>query len=119
MAPFQANPSRYEPQYGGLCASGAAFAIKLGSDPKAWAVYQGRLFIFGDAIGKIAWGLELACNAAHADEQWPGIRDTGWRAASVAGCASKVPDYQTGARIRAEWLARHPGRRFPDCDPAA
>ena len=31
-ARFTAEPQRYEPQYGGFCASGAAFAVKLGSD---------------------------------------------------------------------------------------
>lgn len=45
---FAANPAKYEPQYGGFCSSGAAFAIKLGSDPTAWQIYNGRLFIFGD-----------------------------------------------------------------------
>jgi YHS domain-containing protein len=52
QALFAANPAKYEPQYGGFCASGAAFAIKLGSDPTAWQIHNGRLFIFGDVLGK-------------------------------------------------------------------
>ena len=48
---FDANPAKYEPQYGGFCSSGAAFALKLGSDPASWEIYQGRLFIFGDVLG--------------------------------------------------------------------
>jgi hypothetical protein len=114
---FVADPARYEPQYGGFCASGAAFAIKLGSDPTAWAVVEGRLFIFGDVIGQTAWQIDPAWNEAHADARWPAIRDTGWRAASLAAYANKVPYYKTGAQIRAEWEAKHPGGRFPDYDP--
>ena len=33
---FLAEPAKYEPQYGGFCASGAAYGVKLGSDPHAW-----------------------------------------------------------------------------------
>ncbi|MBL8333378.1 MAG: hypothetical protein JNM08_09750 [Rubrivivax sp.] len=116
-ARFLADPARYEPQYGGFCASGAAFAIKLGSDPTAWTLRDGRLFIFGDVIGQTAWSLDPAWNVAHADRLWPGIRDRGWRAASLAAYLDKVPHYQTGAQIRAAWEARHPGQRFPDYDP--
>jgi hypothetical protein len=118
-AMFIADPARYEPQYGGFCASGAAYAIKLGSDPTAWAVYEGRLFIFGDVLGQTAWELDPAWNVKHADAQWLDIRDTGWRAASFAAYANKVPHYKTGAQIRAEWQARHSSGRYPDYDPGS
>jgi hypothetical protein len=116
-AMFVADPGRYEPQYGGFCASGAAYAIKLGSDPTSWTVYQGRLFIFGDVLGQTAWQLDPAWNVRNADAQWPAIRDTGWRQASLAAYANKVPHYKTGGQIRAEWQARHPGERYPEYDP--
>lgn len=116
-ARFLAEPARYEPQYGGFCASGAAFAVKLGSDPTAWTVREGRLFIFGDVIGQTAWSLDPAWNVAHADRLWPGLKDRGWRAASLAAYLDKVPHYQTGAQIRAAWEAKHPGQSFPDYDP--
>ena len=116
MAQFQANPARYEPQYGGFCASGAAFAIKLGSDPTSWTVHDGRLFIFGDILGKTAWGVDPAWNVAHGDEQWPAIRDKGWRGASLASYANKVPYYKTGEQIKQEWLAKNPGQAYPSYD---
>jgi hypothetical protein len=116
-AMFLAEPSRYEPQYGGFCASGAAFAVKLGSDPTAWVVREGRLFIFGDVIGQTAWELDPAWNIDHADRLWPDVAARGWRAASLAAYLNKVPHYLSGAEIRARWEARHPGRRFPGYDP--
>ncbi len=116
-AMFEADPGRYEPQYGGFCASGAAFAVKLGSDPTAWEIRDGRLFIFGDVIGHTAWSLDPDWNIAHADRLWPAIRDRGWRIQSLRAYADKVPHYLSGAQIRAAWQQRHPDRRWPDYDP--
>ena len=113
---FEAAPARYEPQYGGFCSSGAAFAVKLGSDPSAWQVYQGRLFIFGDVLGHAAWGVDPAWNVAHADRLWPGIANSGWRAQSLRAYASKVPHYLTGAQIQAQWVAQNPGQTWPVFD---
>ena len=114
---FRADPSKYEPQYGGFCASGAAFAVKLGSDPTAWQIEGGRLFIFGDVIGQTAWRLDPAWNIAHADTLWPQIRDRGWRGQSLRAYANKVPHYLTGAQIKAEWEKRNPGKSWPSYDP--
>jgi hypothetical protein len=114
---FEAAPARYEPQYGGFCASGAAFAVKLGSDPTAWRIHEGRLFIFGDVIGQTAWSVDPAWNVAHADRLWPAIAGRGWRAQSLAAYLDKVPHYQTGAQIRAQWQALHAGQAWPDYDP--
>ncbi len=116
-ARFEAEPARYEPQYGGFCASGAAFAIKLGSDPTAWQIHDGRLFIFGDVLGKTAWQVDPGWNVAHADRLWPAMRNTGWRAQSLGSYINKVPHYQTGADIRKAWQAKNPGQAWPAYDP--
>ncbi|HMS78009.1 MAG TPA: YHS domain-containing (seleno)protein [Burkholderiaceae bacterium] len=113
---FEREPARYEPQYGGFCSGGAAYAIKLGSDPTAWTIREGRLFVFGDVLGQAAWELDPAWNVGHADRLWPSVRDRGWRAASLAAYASKVPHYKTGAQVRAEYEAKHPGRPWPAYD---
>ena len=114
---FESNPQRYEPQYGGFCASGAAFAVKLGSDPSAWQIFEGRLLIFGDVLGKTAWQVDPAWNVGHADRLWPSIRDKGWRAQSLAAYMNKVPHYLTGADIRQAWQAKHPGETPSAYDP--
>ncbi len=114
---FIANPAKYEPQYGGFCASGAAFAIKLGSDPGAWTIKDGRLFIFGDVLGKTAWELEPDWNVKHADALWPEMAAKGWRGQSLASYVSKVPHYKTGAQIKAQWQANNPGKIWPVYDP--
>jgi YHS domain-containing protein len=113
---FEASPDRYEPQYGGFCASGAAFAIKLGSDPTAFQIMDGRLFIFGDVIGQEMWRLDPRWNVAHADALWPDMKDRGWRAQSLYRYFNKVPHYKTGAELYAVWRERNPGRTI-DFDP--
>ena len=113
---FQAAPARYEPQYGGFCASGAAFAIKLGSDPTAWQVRDGRLFIFGDVLGQTAWGVDPAWNIDHADALWPQIAERGWRGQTLAAYLNKVPHYLTGPQIRSQWMAQNPNQLWPAYD---
>ncbi len=117
QALFATNPAKYEPQYGGFCASGAAFAIKLGSDPTAWQIYNGRLFIFGDVLGQVAWQVDSSWNVDHADKLWPSIATKGWRAASLQAYAFKVPHYKTGAQIKAEYELKNPGKPWPSYDP--
>ena len=114
---FEADPLRYEPKYGGFCSSGAAFAVKLGSDPTAWQIHDGRLFIFGDVLGQTAWQIDPAWNVAHADRLWPDMKGKGWRYQSLKGYAAKVPHYQTGAQIKAQWEAKNPGKTWPGYDP--
>ena len=116
QALFASNPAKYEPQYGGFCSSGAAYAIKLGSDPTAWQLYEGRLFIFGDVLGKTAWQLDPKWNVEHADRLWAGMQDKGWRGQSLMAYASKVPHYKTGAQITQEWKQKDPAMTWPAYD---
>jgi len=43
---FAGSPTRYEPQFGGLCATGIAFDKKVESDPEQWAIVGGKLYLF-------------------------------------------------------------------------
>lgn len=109
-AAFAAGPAKYEPQYGGFCSDGAPYAVKLGSDPTQFEVRDGRLFIFGDILGREMWLLDPAGNIAHADQLWPAIADKGWRGQSLEAWVFKVPWYRTGASLMVEWRAKNPGR---------
>ena len=111
-ATFVATPARYEPQYGGFCSNGAPYAVKLGSDPTQFEIRDGRLFIFGDVIGREFWLLDEKRNIERADALWPRIRDKGWRAQSLKAWIFRVPWYRTGPDLMAEWRAKHPGRKL-------
>ena len=114
---FLAEPERYVPQYGGFCASGAAFGIKLGSDPTEFVVRDGRLFIFGDILGKTAWQLDPDWNIKHGDQVWPDAAQTGWRWQSLKRYARKVPWYKNTGDILADFAKKHPDRSWPKYDP--
>ena len=107
---FLASPASYEPQYGGFCSDGAAYAVKLGSDPAQFEIRDGRLFIFGDILGHESWLLDEKENIAHADAVWPEMAGKGWREATLEGWILRVPWYKTGPMLRDEWRAKHPGR---------
>ena len=113
---FDSDPAKYEPQYGGFCASGAAYAIKLGSDPEAWQIHQGRLFIFGDVLGKSGWQLDPQWNVDHADKLWPTMRDTGWRIQTLGSYVHKVAHYKSGAQIVTAWQLKNPSQQWPKYD---
>ena len=107
---FNADPAKYEPQYGGFCSNGAPFKIKLGSDPSEWEIRDGRLFIFGDIVGHSFWGLDPAFNVSHADQVWGEIKDVPWRTATLQAWFSKVPWYRTHQSLNDEWNAKHPNQ---------
>ena len=108
---FNALPLHFEPEYGGFCANGAAYNVKLGSDPTQFELRNGRLFIFGDVLGREMWLLDPEGNIKHADALWRAMRDEGWRWQSVKGwTVAKVPWYRDGKSLMDEWRAKHPGQ---------
>jgi len=109
---FVASPAKYEPQYGGFCSNGAAYNVKLGSDPTQFVIRDGRLFIFGDVMGKEFWLLDPATNIRHADSFWPTLKDEGWRWATLKGWTFRVPWYKRGPELMKEWEAKHPGQKL-------
>jgi YHS domain-containing protein len=113
---FLVKPENFEPQYGGFCSSGAAYAIKLGSDPTEWEIVNGKLYIFGDILGHEAWKLNRDENIRHGEETWPDARDVGWRWQTLKRVIFKVPWYKNGADIRREFAAKYPGREWPQYD---
>jgi YHS domain-containing protein len=110
---FDAAPEKYEPQYGGFCASGAAFALKLGSDPTEWHIIHGRLYIFGDVMGRTAWELDPTWNIQRGDEVWPEAKDAGWRGQTLKRYIYKVSWYKNTADIHREFEAKYPGKPLP------
>ena len=108
---FETMPTMFEPEYGGFCANGAAYNVKLGSDPTQFVLRGSRLFIFGDVLGREMWLLDPETNIRHADSLWPAMRDTGWRWQSLKGWTfDKVPWYRDGRSLMDEWRAKHPGQ---------
>lgn len=53
---FDQEPRKYIPQYGGYCANGLVYGIPWGGDADTWRIDNGKLYIFGGAGSKAAFG---------------------------------------------------------------
>ena len=72
---FEANPDKYLPQYGGWCAFGTAVGKKIPSDPLAWTIVDGKLYLnLNDRVQKI-WSKDIPGYIKKADANWPKIKD--------------------------------------------
>ena len=48
-ATFIADPDRYAPQFGALCATGLSKGKEIEADPTIWRIVDGKLYIFSSA----------------------------------------------------------------------
>jgi YHS domain-containing protein len=67
---FEANPISYAPQFGGLCAEGAAYnEMTVNITPEAWQIIDGKLYITAGAH----FTEDMAALRPKAEANWPGI----------------------------------------------
>ena len=71
---FLAAPEKYVPAYGGFCSYGVRVGKKFDSDPTAWRIVDGRLFVQLDHGTRDLWMMDEPINIEVADLIWPQIR---------------------------------------------
>jgi YHS domain-containing protein len=69
---FQANPSKYLPQYGGYCAWAVSKGHTAGISPNAWKVLDGKLYL-NHPLAKGKFEKNHATAIPEADQNWPAI----------------------------------------------
>jgi YHS domain-containing protein len=67
---FKADPDRYLPQYKNWCAASVAKGVKVQGNPEYWLVVDGRLYLFGGAVGPDLMKADPARMKSGADENW-------------------------------------------------
>ena len=72
---FKANPTKYEPAYGGYCAYGVSVGAKFDGDPRYWRIVDGKLYLNLDASIQQAWLEDVPGAIKKADANWPGLAD--------------------------------------------
>ena len=70
---FVADPARYAPQYGGFCAFGMAGGYKAATDPEAFSVVDGKLYLNYSRDVRKQWSADIPGYVAKADRNWPGV----------------------------------------------
>jgi hypothetical protein len=75
---FAADPIRYAPQFGGLCAGSVSMAqITSNIDPEAWRIVDGRLYLFGGNAGlDVDFDPVAAEVIEKANVNWPTVQET-------------------------------------------
>ena len=67
---FESNPEKYAPQYGGFCAFGVSKGSKAPSDPNAWTIVNGKLYLNYNSQVKSMWEQNRDANIQQADQNW-------------------------------------------------
>ena len=72
---FEANPGKYVPAYGGYCAYGVAVGKKFVSDPEAWKIVQGTLYLNLDKDIQAKWAKDIPGYIKKSEANWKEIKD--------------------------------------------
>ena len=70
---FAADPARYAPQFGGYCAYAVSENYTAKSDPQAWAIVDGRLYLNFDAEVAKLWSDSREERIRKAEQNWPSV----------------------------------------------
>ena len=72
-AAFDANPAKYEPQFGGFCAYGVSKGKTVPVKIEAFQIVNGRLLMQYDLDIQKQFNKDQQGNLQKADQNWPGI----------------------------------------------
>jgi len=71
---FKANPQAFAPQYGGYCAFGVAMGKKFETDPQAWKIEDGKLYLNLDKTVQQRWLEDTQGFIQDANTNWTSIK---------------------------------------------
>jgi YHS domain-containing protein len=71
---FKANPDKYAPQFGGLCAMNLSRGVKRESDPHNWVISNGNLYVFAGETGQQNFAKDAEATAARAAAQFKALK---------------------------------------------
>jgi len=72
---FRTHPEKYEPQFGGYCAYGLAQGHKASTDPQAWSLVDGKLYLNYDRDIMDKWRKKQVGYIIEADKNWPQLKN--------------------------------------------
>jgi YHS domain-containing protein len=72
---FKANPAKYAPQYGGYCAYGLTGNHKAPTEPDAWTIIDGKLYLNYNKEVQGIWNKKQKEYISTADKNWPALKN--------------------------------------------
>jgi YHS domain-containing protein len=70
-AAFEANPHAYAPQFGGYCAYAMGMGYISTTDPLAWQIIDGKLYLIHSQGVERMWSQDVDGNISRAEVNWP------------------------------------------------
>jgi YHS domain-containing protein len=70
---FQADPSKYAPQFGGYCAWAVGHNYTADTDPAAWKIVDGKLYLNYSRDIQKKWEVEQPKLIEEATRNWPAL----------------------------------------------
>ena len=71
---FKASPEKYEPQYGGYCAFGCSRGYKAKTNPDAWTIVDGKLYLNYNMDVRDTWNKDQQGYIKKANANWIDIK---------------------------------------------
>ena len=72
---FTANPEKYAPKYGGYCAYAVANGSTAKTEPEAWTIHEGKLYLNYSTGIKARFDKDKPGYIEKADSNWPKVLD--------------------------------------------
>lgn len=70
---FKADPAKYAPQFGGYCAWAVSQGYTASTDPQAWRIVDGKLYLNYNLDVKKTWEQDVPGNIAKGEGNWPAV----------------------------------------------
>lgn len=70
---FMAEPDVWAPQYGGYCAYAVANGYTAKTEPEAWSLHDGKLYLNFSLSVRALWAVRKRHFIAQADANWPEV----------------------------------------------
>ena len=70
---FKVSPEKYAPQYGGYCAWAVSQGSTAPTDPEAWTIHDGKLYLNYNKSVQEKWLPNKENNIIAGDKNWPGL----------------------------------------------
>jgi YHS domain-containing protein len=73
---FQANPETYLPQFGGYCAYGMSRGYKAKTEPDAFTIVNGKLYLNYNVDVRKLWNEKQSEYIDKANSNWPSVKNS-------------------------------------------
>ena len=70
---FAADPEAYAPQFGGYCAWAVSQNYTAPTEPDAWTIHDGKLYLNFNRRIRRRWERDIPGNVAKGEANWPGV----------------------------------------------